>query len=161
MKFFNILLNLSLAAGLTNALPAEKDGTSLLHSAKRALGDGQRGGPQEIAAAAQAASRWIRPNGGYAAGRPQQGATAYPHLFRNEENLRWDPSVTNALRPNQDLYEFPIMTSGRTYTGGSPGPNRIIVAINRSNPNDNLIYVAGVTHNGLLDNRFRLANERC
>lgn len=119
------------------------DGPSLLHPAKRRLGDGRRGatgdanllpidtcrtdfgnafvvvGVEDIGAAVHAASVWIHPEGGYAIGRPSNGNVAYPHLFRNSEGIQWDRSVQNALRPNQDLFEFPILSSGRTYGGVS------------------------------------------
>jgi hypothetical protein len=118
-----------------------------LNVVKRTLGDGRTGatqdttllpeedcrtyfgnafvivGPTEVRAAAQAASVWIRHLSrggfGFATGRPENNGTPYPHLFRNHEQLIWDPSVTALLQPNQHLFEFPIMTSGTSYAGVS------------------------------------------
>ncbi|KAH9862959.1 hypothetical protein J1614_010688 [Plenodomus biglobosus] len=189
MQFFNIILNLSLVVGLSSALPAQNVQEKSLDIVKRTLGDGVRGatgdlylratddcrtdfgdafvirGPLEINDAAQAASVWIRrlSGGGFSftQGRPASTTAEYPRLFQNHEGLQWNRQVNAILQPGQHLFEFPILASGRTYTGGPPGPNRIVVAIDHRQHTDNLIYVGPITHNGMAGNGYRAAGESC
>ncbi|KAI1114909.1 Ribonuclease/ribotoxin [Nemania sp. NC0429] len=49
----------------------------------------------------------------------------YPHVFRNGG----DPSEVDPTPcRGKTLFEFPILTSGQDYTGGPPGPHRVVVA---------------------------------
>ncbi|KAJ5469303.1 Guanyl-specific ribonuclease Pb1 [Penicillium diatomitis] len=64
---------------------------------------------------------------------------SYPHQYHNYEGFDFPVSGT--------YYEFPILSSGRAYTGGSPGPDRVIF-----NKNDQLAGV--ITHTGASGNSF-------
>ncbi|KAJ5771136.1 uncharacterized protein N7511_003187 [Penicillium nucicola] len=69
------------------------------------------------------------------------GSTAndYPHVYHDYEGFTFPVSGT--------YYEFPILSSGSVYTGGSPGADRVIF-----NTNDQLAGV--ITHTGASGNNF-------
>ncbi|KAH8832413.1 guanyl-specific ribonuclease C2 [Flagelloscypha sp. PMI_526] len=71
---------------------------------------------------------------GYAQIDDPIGSNSYPHTFRNDEGLSMWCSGESAYN------EWPILKSG-TYSGGSPGADRVIFS-------DNGIYCAVVTHTG-------------
>ncbi|KAJ5513846.1 hypothetical protein N7463_003398 [Penicillium fimorum] len=63
----------------------------------------------------------------------------YPHEYHNYEDFDFPVSGT--------YYEFPILSSGKVYTGSSPGADRVV--FNGSNK------LAGViTHTGASGNNF-------
>ncbi|KAH7018115.1 Ribonuclease/ribotoxin [Microdochium trichocladiopsis] len=64
----------------------------------------------------------------------------YPHTFNNREGFSF--AVAGPY------LEFPIMSSGALYTGGSPGPDRVVI-------NTNSCQQAGaITHTGASGNNF-------
>ncbi|KAI9369077.1 Ribonuclease/ribotoxin [Aspergillus egyptiacus] len=63
----------------------------------------------------------------------------YPHVYNNYEGFDFPVDPT--------YHEFPIMSSGNIYNGGSPGPDRVV--FNEDN------QLAGViTHTGASGNAF-------
>ncbi|KAJ6537733.1 guanyl-specific ribonuclease C2 [Mycena capillaripes] len=62
------------------------------------------------------------------------GSDSYPHQFFDDEGLELFCSGSSWL-------EYPILSGGRTYTGGSPGADRVIF-------NTAGTYCAVVTHTG-------------
>ena len=73
----------------------------------------------------------------------QQGETVgrgnYPHKYNNYEDIDFPVPPT--------YYEFPILSSGKTYSGGSPGADRVIF-----NEEDELAGL--ITHSGADGNGF-------
>ncbi|KAJ1324147.1 ribonuclease U2 [Microdochium nivale] len=64
----------------------------------------------------------------------------YPHTFNNREGF--------VFATSGPYIEFPIMKSGSLYTGGAPGPDRVVV-------NRNSCDQAGaITHTGASGNNF-------
>lgn len=63
----------------------------------------------------------------------------YPHEYHNYEGFDFPVSGT--------YYEFPILRSGKVYTGSSPGADRVIF-----NDDDQLAGV--ITHTGASGNNF-------
>ncbi|KAJ0421599.1 Ribonuclease/ribotoxin [Aspergillus carlsbadensis] len=63
----------------------------------------------------------------------------YPHVYNNYEGFDFSVSPT--------YYEFPILSSGRIYSGGSPGADRVVF-----NQNNQLAGV--ITHTGASGNNF-------
>ncbi|OQO09762.1 Guanyl-specific ribonuclease F1 [Cryoendolithus antarcticus] len=68
----------------------------------------------------------------------QVGSGGYPHTYNNYEGFDFD-----VAGPYQ---EFPIKTSG-TFTGGSPGADRVVF-------NRNCQYGGSITHTGASGNAF-------
>ncbi|KAL1703256.1 Ribonuclease/ribotoxin [Schizophyllum commune] len=69
------------------------------------------------------------------------GSNSYPHTFNNREGLSmW-------CSGESDYNEFPILSSGSLYTGGSPGADRVVFS-------DNGVYCAVITHTGASGNNF-------
>lgn len=64
---------------------------------------------------------------------------SYPHVYHNYEGFDFSVSGT--------YYEFPILSSGSVYSGGSPGADRVIF-----NTNNQLAGV--ITHTGASGNNF-------
>ncbi|KAK7038378.1 guanyl-specific ribonuclease C2 [Favolaschia claudopus] len=62
------------------------------------------------------------------------GSDSYPHQFFDDEGLSLFCSGNSWL-------EYPILSGGRTYTGGSPGADRVVF-------NTGGTYCAVVTHTG-------------
>ncbi|KAF7327098.1 Guanyl-specific ribonuclease C2 [Mycena kentingensis (nom. inval.)] len=73
-------------------------------------------------------------NAGFAHVNNPLGSGSYPHAFRNDEGLRLFCS-------GNAWFEWPILTGGTTYSGGSPGADRVIF-------NTAGTYCAVVTHTG-------------
>ncbi|KAG6036496.1 hypothetical protein E4U41_005701 [Claviceps citrina] len=72
------------------------------------------------------------------------GSNSYPHQYKNFEKF----SLKGLSGP---FYEFPILASGQIYSGGSPGPDRVIITKDCTQ--------AGVlTHQGAKNNAFRECN---
>ncbi|KAJ5852637.1 uncharacterized protein N7529_012022 [Penicillium soppii] len=65
--------------------------------------------------------------------------SSYPHVYHDYEGFVFPVSGT--------YYEFPILSSGSVYTGGSPGADRVIF-----NTNDQLAGV--ITHTGASGDDF-------
>jgi hypothetical protein len=63
-------------------------------------------------------------------------AKSYPKEFRNGQKkfgqgpTELDPSPCAKMQ----LYEFPILPGGREYTGGAPGPDRVVFADSEKRP---------------------------
>ncbi|KAJ6111428.1 Guanyl-specific ribonuclease Pb1 [Penicillium sp. IBT 18751x] len=64
---------------------------------------------------------------------------SYPHVYHNYEGFDFPVSGT--------YYEFPILSDGEVYDGGSPGADRVIF-----NDNDELAGV--ITHTGASGDDF-------
>ncbi|TWU75716.1 hypothetical protein ED733_007624 [Metarhizium rileyi] len=85
-----------------------------------------------VRAAADAACEYVQ-NGGHA------GSSTYPHRYNNYEGF--DFPVGGPYN------EFPILKSGKIYSGGSPGPDRVVIS--------NSCALAGaITHTGASGNNF-------
>ncbi|CAK1365038.1 uncharacterized protein RHO25_009900 [Cercospora beticola] len=69
----------------------------------------------------------------------QVGSNDYPHQYNNREGFNFAVSG-----PYQ---EFPILQSGNVYTGGSPGPDRVVF-------NTAGRYAGAITHTGASGNNF-------
>ncbi|BAE64671.1 hypothetical protein AFCA_011172 [Aspergillus flavus] len=67
------------------------------------------------------------------------GSNSYPHKYNNYEGF--DFSVSSPY------YEWPILSSGDVYSGGSPGADRVVF-----NENNQLAGV--ITHTGASGNNF-------
>ncbi|KAK7960721.1 hypothetical protein PG988_011935 [Apiospora saccharicola] len=70
---------------------------------------------------------------------PYLGSSKYPHQYKNFENFNFPSSAP--------WYEFPILSSAKIYTGGSPGADRVI--FDNKGKLDSLI-----THSGAKGNNF-------
>ncbi|KAG6232061.1 hypothetical protein E4U26_006038 [Claviceps purpurea] len=69
------------------------------------------------------------------------GANSYPHVYRNSEKI----DLKGLRGP---FYEWPILSNGRIYDGGNPGPDRVIITKDCT--------PAGVlSHQGAMNNAFR------
>ncbi|KAJ5886075.1 Guanine-specific ribonuclease N1/T1 [Penicillium subrubescens] len=77
--------------------------------------------------------------GGYKLHEAGTTDNSYPHVYNNYEGFDFPVSGT--------YYEFPILSSGKVYTGGSPGADRVVF-----NGNDELAGV--ITHTGASGNNF-------
>ncbi|KAF1958513.1 guanyl-specific ribonuclease F1 [Byssothecium circinans] len=119
-------VSLLLLVSSTAALPAELD--------KRA--GATCGSVVYSAAAVNAASQ--RACSYYQSGT-QVGSNAYPHAFNNREGFSFAVSG-----PYQ---EFPILSSGSLYSGGSPGPDRVVI-------NTSCRQAGAITHTGASGNNF-------
>ncbi|KAK7038382.1 Ribonuclease/ribotoxin [Favolaschia claudopus] len=74
-------------------------------------------------------------NAGFAHVGNPLGSDSYPHTFRNDEGLSmWCSGSTSFM-------EYPILSGGATYTGGSPGADRVVF-------NTAGTYCAVITHTG-------------
>ncbi|KAL8827954.1 MAG: hypothetical protein Q9170_006802 [Blastenia crenularia] len=67
------------------------------------------------------------------------GSGSYPHVYNDYEGFNF-PSAS-------PWYEFPILSSYNPYTGGSPGPDRVIFT-------KSCAYQAVITHIGAGGNDF-------
>ncbi|KAF2011201.1 ribonuclease-domain-containing protein [Aaosphaeria arxii CBS 175.79] len=85
-----------------------------------------------LSAARSAAANYVK-NGGHA------GSSTYPHVYNNYEDFNF--AIAGPY------YEFPILSSGKTYTGGSPGPDRVVI-------NKNGARAGEITHTGASGNNF-------
>ncbi|PNY23811.1 Guanyl-specific ribonuclease F1 [Tolypocladium capitatum] len=86
----------------------------------------------QITAAANAACKFVK-SGGHA------GKSTYPHKYNNLEGFNFPV--------NGPYFEFPILSSGRVYTGGKPGADRVVVTSD--------CRLAGeITHTGASGNNF-------
>ncbi|KAL1606503.1 hypothetical protein SLS60_003908 [Paraconiothyrium brasiliense] len=108
------------------ALPAELD--------KRAAA--KCGSVSYTAAAVNAASQ--KACSYYQAGT-QVGSNDYPHTFNNNEGFSFAVSGP--------YLEFPILSSGALYTGGSPGADRVVI-------NTSCKQAGAITHTGASGNNF-------
>ncbi|KAK3201697.1 hypothetical protein GRF29_164g372543 [Pseudopithomyces chartarum] len=69
----------------------------------------------------------------------QVGSNAYPHTFNNREGFSFSVSGP--------YLEFPILSSGALYTGGSPGADRVVI-------NTSCQQAGAITHTGASGNNF-------
>ncbi|GAB0139214.1 hypothetical protein EsDP_00007427 [Epichloe bromicola] len=92
-----------------------------------------------VAEASDAACRMVK-NG------DAVGSNSYPHQYKNFEKF-------DLRSQGGPFYEFPILQNGRVYSGGKPGPDRVIITRD--------CRTAGVlTHQGASGNAFRECNIR-
>ncbi|KAI0200709.1 guanine specific ribonuclease N1 [Astrocystis sublimbata] len=76
---------------------------------------------------------------GYQEDGEQVGSNDYPHQYNNYEGFNFpDPGP---------WYEFPILSSGAAYTGGSPGADRVVF-------NADGLFQDAITHEGASGNNF-------
>ncbi|KAL2758109.1 hypothetical protein ACRALDRAFT_1061341 [Sodiomyces alcalophilus JCM 7366] len=68
------------------------------------------------------------------------GRSNYPHTYRNFEGFEFD----GIEGPYQ---EFPMLSTGRVYTGGRPGPDRVIIT-------EDCELAGQITHTGARGNAF-------
>ncbi|KAH0527278.1 hypothetical protein TsFJ059_002298 [Trichoderma semiorbis] len=86
-----------------------------------------------VSAASNSACNYVR------AGSTAGGST-YPHVYNNYEGFRFKGL-------SKPFYEFPILSSGKAYTGGSPGADRVVI--------NGQCSIAGIiTHTGASGNAF-------
>ena len=76
---------------------------------------------------------------GYSLYSEGEEASSYPHVYHDYEGFSFPVSGT--------YYEFPILSDGEIYDGGSPGADRVIF-----NENDELAGV--ITHTGASGDDF-------
>ncbi|KAK3956127.1 Ribonuclease/ribotoxin [Pseudoneurospora amorphoporcata] len=76
---------------------------------------------------------------GYYSSGTTVGSNNYPHQYNNYEGFNFPTA--------KPWYEFPILSSGAVYTGGSPGPDRVIF-----DSRGNLDML--ITHTGASNNAF-------
>ncbi|KAK4168997.1 Ribonuclease/ribotoxin [Cladorrhinum sp. PSN259] len=79
-------------------------------------------------------------NKGYTLYKAGSNINSYPHQYNNYEGFNFPTA--------KPWYEYPIMSSGSVYTGGSPGPDRVI--FDSKGAFDLLI-----THTGASGNAFK------
>ncbi|KAH8888914.1 ribonuclease-domain-containing protein [Thozetella sp. PMI_491] len=127
MYFFSAFVTLLAAVPSVLSAPAEVAALE-----KRA--DAQCGSVYYTAAQVNAAS--VRACNHYNAGTTVGG---YPHTFNNNEGFSFAVSG-----PYQ---EFPILSSGSLYTGGSPGADRVVI-------NTSCKQAGTITHTGASGNAF-------
>jgi hypothetical protein len=72
--------------------------------------------------------------------RQPVGVRRYPHRFGNSENLRGFNRACNA----RNYQEFPLMRLSRTFAGGEPGPDRVVVEF----VGGDVRYCGAITHTG-------------
>ncbi|KAL4946729.1 hypothetical protein BDV06DRAFT_218193 [Aspergillus oleicola] len=78
-------------------------------------------------------------NEGYSLESSGDDVNDYPHVYNNYEGFDFSVSPT--------YYEFPILSSGRIYSGGSPGADRVVF-------NENGQTAGVITHTGASGNNF-------
>ncbi|QDS69368.1 hypothetical protein FKW77_004329 [Venturia effusa] len=110
------LFIISLSALLATALPAPQTtcGTQKYTAA-------------QITAAKNAACNYVRQG-------TTAGSSKYPESYQDREGFTFHGV-------DGPYYEFPILSSGKVYSGGSPGADRIII-------NDDCILAGEITHTG-------------
>lgn len=86
----------------------------------------------EISDAANAACNYVQSG-------DEAGSSTYPHQYNDYEGFSFPDSGP--------YYEFPILSSGNVYSGGSPGPDRVIVTAD-------CYYEGAITHTGASGNNF-------
>ncbi|KHN97719.1 Guanyl-specific ribonuclease F1 [Metarhizium album ARSEF 1941] len=122
---FSVFSLISLVA-LASAAPADlqaRDATSC---------GGVQYTSDDVQAAADTACDHVR-SGSHA------GSSTYPHRYNNYEGFDF---------PVSGPYdEFPILKSGAVYSGGSPGPDRVVI-------NDDCELAGVITHTGASGNNF-------
>ncbi|KJZ77270.1 Guanyl-specific ribonuclease F1 [Hirsutella minnesotensis 3608] len=117
-------------------------GLSFVALAYAAVVGAQRGGTTcgdtdysatDVDRASTAACQYVRDGG-------RAGGSTYPHEYRNFEGF--------AFRGLEGpFYEFPILSSKRVYSGGRPGPDRVIVT-------EDCQQAGQLTHTGASGNNF-------
>ncbi|EPQ32425.1 uncharacterized protein PFL1_00621 [Pseudozyma flocculosa PF-1] len=70
-------------------------------------------------------------------------STTYPHTYNNYEGFDFSDYCSSG-----PFEEFPLVKSSYGYTGGSPGPDRVIY-----NPNTGR-FCGAITHTGASNNAF-------
>jgi hypothetical protein len=87
----------------------------------------------EVSAASEAACEYVQAG-------DTAGSSTYPHEYRNYEGFDFQGY-------DGPFYEFPIMSSSNVYTGGSPGPDRVVVT-------GDCLQAGTITHTGASGNNF-------
>ncbi|PHH73207.1 hypothetical protein CDD80_3980 [Ophiocordyceps camponoti-rufipedis] len=88
---------------------------------------------RDVSAASQAACQLVKDE-------QTAGSSNYPHRFNNFEAFHFH----DVQGP---YYEFPMLSSGRVYRGGRPGPDRVIVTRDCQ-------QAGQITHTGAGGNNF-------
>ena len=78
-------------------------------------------------------------NEGYSLEQSGDDVNDYPHVYNNYEGFDFSVDPT--------YYEFPILSSGQIYSGGSPGADRVIF-------NEDGEIAGVITHTGASGNNF-------
>ncbi|KAL4922485.1 Ribonuclease/ribotoxin [Aspergillus aurantiobrunneus] len=120
------LLTLLLSTSLTLALPAELESRQ---SCQYTCGN--------VCYSSSAVSAAV--SEGYSLQSSGDDVNNYPHVYNNYEGFDFPVDPT--------YYEFPIMSSGSIYNGGSPGADRVVF-----NEDGDLAGV--ITHTGASGNNF-------
>ncbi|KAH6695642.1 Ribonuclease/ribotoxin [Plectosphaerella plurivora] len=136
MRFFTAILPLVALLSGVSALPIADDVSPVEASPLERRAAATCGSQFYSAAAVNAAA--VRACNLYRAGT-QIGSNNYPHTFNNREGFAFA-----AAGPYQ---EFPIMASGAIYSGGSPGPDRVVI-------NTSCRQAGAITHTGASGNNF-------
>ncbi|KAI0176397.1 ribonuclease-domain-containing protein [Hypoxylon sp. FL1284] len=68
-----------------------------------------------------------------------QAPSSYPHTYNNYEGFSFSVSGP--------YLEFPLLSSGSVFTGGSPGPDRVVI-------NTSCKLAGEITHTGASGNNF-------
>ncbi|KAJ4417650.1 hypothetical protein N0V85_001760 [Neurospora sp. IMI 360204] len=76
---------------------------------------------------------------GYYSSGSTAGSSSYPHQYNNYEGFSFPTA--------KPWFEFPILSSGKVYTGGSPGADRVVF-----DSRGNLDML--ITHTGASGNNF-------
>ncbi|KAJ7869733.1 Ribonuclease/ribotoxin [Mycena olivaceomarginata] len=71
----------------------------------------------------------------------------YPKAYRNTDRL-------SMACGGNSMFEFPLVAGGRAFTGGDPGPDRVIF-------NESRILCAVITHSGAPGNTFVSCKVSC
>ncbi|KAK5656015.1 hypothetical protein OQA88_5153 [Cercophora sp. LCS_1] len=81
----------------------------------------------------------------------QGNGVVWPHEFRNGQANK--PEVDPSPCAKLNLYEYPILASGADYTGGNPGPDRVVFADSNKTPGA-FEQCFLMTHTGATGNLF-------
>ncbi|KAL4984023.1 Ribonuclease/ribotoxin [Aspergillus falconensis] len=119
------LLTLLLSTSLTLALPTEVQTRDCAYTCGSVCYSSSA-----VSAAAQE---------GYSLEQSGDDVNNYPHVYNNYEGFDFSVDPT--------YYEFPIMSSGKIYSGGSPGADRVIF-------NEDGEIAGVITHTGASGNNF-------
>ncbi|KAI0893743.1 Ribonuclease/ribotoxin [Annulohypoxylon nitens] len=146
MLTWHFISFLAVISGISLASPIENEPVLV----QRQVRDWNCGGQPYTAAHVQAAftdtiNRAVHQNFAY------KGKTPYPHEFRNGKptQLEVNPDPCAGL----SLQEFPILKTGAHYTGGNPGPDRVVIG--SSNPAGGVWQECFLmTHTGAKGNLF-------
>ncbi|KAH7099980.1 guanyl-specific ribonuclease T1 precursor [Auriculariales sp. MPI-PUGE-AT-0066] len=134
LRWISATFFIAVATATPIATPTVKEGPSQVQG--RALPSGTVTCGSNLYSVSRISSA-VAAGGSHVAAGTTVGSNSYPHRFYNYEGLNMWCSST----PSGPWYEFPILSSGSIYTGGSPGADRVVHTTNGT-------YCATVTHTG-------------